>query len=246
MSELKRLLTAFKAGNPCSEDAIIKLFEKSWQDNAGLRAKLEAANDKVLELDNLATAKTDEITDLEEELSATKTLLLSEGVNKKLIAQDRDNLQNELNGMTKARDTFYNDMLLYKKSCDDLIKLRDEHFNKIDNLQAAYGVLRAAIKAIREDIIYHNQVRFAGGEIFNLITPETAGKIEKAFHSTPAEAGERVRGLVEALEFYANAENYVHRVSEHAIEWIDPVVFDDTGKRAKDALAKFRGGADGE
>lgn len=66
--------------------------------------------------------------------------------------------------------------------------------------------------------------------------------IPELLKASPAAAGERVRGLVEALEFYANAENYAHRVDEHAIGWIEPVVFDDTGKRAKDALDKYRGG----
>lgn len=57
-------------------------------ENADLRAKLEAAKDKVLEL--------------EEELSATNTLLLSEGVTKKLIKQDRDNLQAQVGVMRGA------------------------------------------------------------------------------------------------------------------------------------------------
>ena len=67
--------------------------------------------------------------------------------------------------------------------------------------------------------------------------------IYKALSTTPAEAGERVKGLMEAMQFYADAENYVKRVSEYAIEWIDPVVVEDSGKRAKEALQKYQGGA---
>lgn len=68
--------------------------------------------------------------------------------------QERDNLQAQLNGMTEARDTFYNDIVRYKKSCDDLIKLRDELFGKIDKLTADNNDLQAANSVLREALYF--------------------------------------------------------------------------------------------
>lgn len=58
----------------------------------------------------------------------------------------------ELKGMGKAKDTFYNDMLLYKKSCDDLIKLRDELTARAEKAEA---------EATKLDNSLHQQVNRA-------------------------------------------------------------------------------------
>jgi len=62
-----------------------------------LRAKLEAANDKVLELDNLVTAKTDEITDLQTKLSEQDELIrhLKGGYDRVMMQRELADLQAE-------------------------------------------------------------------------------------------------------------------------------------------------------
>ena len=179
-----------------------KCITKLKQQLADLRANLEAAEK--------------EISELEEELSATKTLLLSEGVNKKLIAQDRDNLQAKLNRDTKLLEKCINDQKETIIGCQKVYT----------DLQAAYDVVRGALKRI--------------GML--CVSPESdSNKVKiimeyqhKALSITPTEAGERVRGLVDALEYYADKDQF------RSV----PSMITDNGKIARDALAKYRGGAE--
>jgi regulator of replication initiation timing len=57
----------------------------------------------------------------------------------------------ELAGMTKARDTFYNDMLLYKKAADDLIEFREVLFGAIKKRDGQIKNLKDCIDDDRFD-----------------------------------------------------------------------------------------------
>ncbi|HML33833.1 hypothetical protein [Sporomusa sphaeroides] len=163
-----KLNKANHIGKTALEDVMRLLQERD-----DLRAKLEAAEKAKNELiDDLI---------LERRKSSghsSESMYFMQQAGK--LEQDRDNLQaqlqaakisikdrearaeysadcavkpaNELKGMTEARDTFYNDMLLYKKSCDDLIKFRDEQFDKIDKLTAENTSLQTRLAVIESKI----------------------------------------------------------------------------------------------
>jgi predicted nucleic acid-binding Zn-ribbon protein len=57
----------------------------------------------------------------------------------------------ELAGMTKARDTFYADMLLYKKACNVLIKFRETLFGAIKKRDGQIKNLKDCIDDDRFD-----------------------------------------------------------------------------------------------
>jgi hypothetical protein len=52
----------------------------------------------------------------------------------------------ELAGMTKARDTFYNDMLLYKEAAEDLIEFRETLFCAIKKRDAQIKSLKISVQ----------------------------------------------------------------------------------------------------
>lgn len=168
-----------------------------------LRAKLEAAEKEHFNR-----------IECERKLQESQAIINCHEMSIRGLEKERDNLQAQLNGMTEARDTFYNDMLLYKKSCDDLIKFRDELFGKIDkltanntNLQAAYEVVRGALEEIQEKSLNHGVIANDNAMYDRAATRELIAFssnlfdiADKALSTTPPEAGERVRNVVIALD----------------------------------------------
>lgn len=55
----------------------------------------------------------------------------------------------ELAGMTKAKDTFYNDMLLYKEAAEDLIEFRETLFKAIKKRDGKIKWLESEIQRVQ-------------------------------------------------------------------------------------------------
>lgn len=106
------------------------------------------------------------------------------------------------------------------------------------NLQAQVAVLRDVLYFVRDEIDSY------GDKSDHAILLETA---TKALSTTPAEAGERVRGLMEALE-YARSWHRTpdEKPSEDGREmhWDGKsYISDSVADKITDALAKYQGGA---
>lgn len=235
-------------------------FEQLEQENADLHSKL---NKTYRGLESLTPGGSEFHNDVQSCVDYIKDRILTlEGLVKdharRRIAaeQERDNLQAQLNGMTEARDTFYNDIVRYKKSCDDLIKLRDELFDKVDALTAERDNLQAQVNSLKTTLEHCDLARdkwlnkYVDLQAANAVlrgaleyykTHEDGGvRAVQALSTTPDEAGERVRGLVEALAEYVDWCTSKPRKSDEE----EILLLDEITGRAKDALAKYRGGAD--
>lgn len=208
---------------------------------------------------------------LQAQLQAAKISIKDREARAEYSADCAVKLANELKGMTEARDTFYNDMLLYKKSCDDLIKFRDEQFDKTDkltaentNLQAAYEVVRGALDCIAGLTTHEWENKIARKALKDCsyikchvckyepscdYEPHTErclakySKVDQALSTTPEQAGERVRGLVKAAESVRNSL-YDALPSGNVTGDRYFMVIIRAIKAIDDAIAKYRGGAD--
>lgn len=192
------------AGTFCSPECAL-IYQ--GQENAALRAKLEAANGTI----NLR----------EEEIIRTDSALRD-------IEQERDDLCEQLETANQQMN---------KKAESWRADFRQVEQER-DNLQAAYTVVRSALEELYKWFKGNVHDKHAG--IPCPVCAKTAchtkdcviAKCQRAYLSTPAEAGEWVRGLVEALE---------------AIEtpsWVKPeklTVF-ALSQLATEALTKYRGG----
>lgn len=128
------------------------------------------------------------------------------------LEKDRDNLQVQLNAAEER-------LARVDKAIPGMLSIADE-VQKVEvenrNLQAAYEAVRGALSEVI--VAYGEGLIPNSAEIKAIMVKVTA-----AFYTTPAEAGERVRGLVEAVE----------EAIQH--DYITPEL--------REALAKYRGGA---
>ena len=56
--------------------------------------------------------------------------------------------QTEIKGITKAKDSFYTELLLYKKACEDLVNLKEKLYSDIEQVEAREQGLREALEGI--------------------------------------------------------------------------------------------------
>lgn len=160
---------------------------------ADLRAKLEAEQKEVLEgykdyQDKLDTAK-----NKNKRLSIliNKQQRTNESIMIKLVQteQERDNLQARLGGDTKLLEKCINDQKETIIGCQ----------KAYDNLQAANGVLREALNKIRNNRKSWKSGGIGGQDKY-AGQPPTLRVIDETLSITQEQAGERVQGLVTALE----------------------------------------------
>lgn len=123
-------------------------------------------------------------------------------------------LHAKLEAAEKDRDYFQKDYIEQSKRAGQAEQERD-------NLQAANGVLRGAVSGLMDVIEAHQWECWQYEDAL------------KAIKTTPAEAGERVRNVVIALD---RCLQFIEELKRHGItNW--------SGEQGvKDALAKFRGG----
>jgi thioesterase domain-containing protein len=148
------------------------------------------------------------------------------------VIQEAKDLRAKLEAAEQAKKRYWDAIhRQYQRNIGTIRKMEKAEQDR-DNLQAAYAVVRGLISEI---IVAHGEE----------IIPNTAevksiiNKAHSAFHTTSAEAGERVRGLVEALEFYAEQNNYEAFENNRSGGYSDPAIFIDDGDRARKTLAKY-------
>ena len=68
-------------------------------------------------------------------------------------SHDRERvLQEQVVGLTKAKNTFYNDLVMYKNSSDTLVTLKEQLYEDVEGYKARERVLREALVSIKKEL----------------------------------------------------------------------------------------------
>lgn len=144
------------------------------------------------------------------------------------LEQDRDNIQAQLQAAEER-------LARVDEAIPGMLALADE-VQKVEienrNLQAAHEVLRGALEVV--NVAVEELFTACPEEAFDTLKTNTRHAIDLALSTTPEQAGERVQYLV--------------TVAEDTLNWLRQNKLGGTGhgRCLADALAKYRGGADGE
>lgn len=121
-----------------------KVIETERAENVELRRQVNALNETIDHMNFQLGEACLKIAEYErkplEEVKAWSDGL-KQGVLNKLTA-----LEAELAGMTKARDTFYNDMLMYKQACNDLVEFRETLFGAVKKRDRQIKALKISVQ----------------------------------------------------------------------------------------------------
>lgn len=58
-------------------------------------------------------------------------------------------LEKHLAGEVEAKNSFYNDLVLYKQSCDELVELKEKLYSQVDEQQATIAAMRSALEVAK-------------------------------------------------------------------------------------------------
>lgn len=189
-----------------------------------LKAKLERAKINLFRILRNGSKDGTKNPDLDELIDEVEDALGFTRHSCEQLRLERDNLQTRVNQL-EATNQYLKE---HHTVTPEFEKLIAETMPKIDNLQAANGVMRDVLRDMIKIAKYANQQVQSG------MVNEIIKRGELSLSATPTEARERVRGLVEALEKLArlgNGDRYGNSIGNEI---------------AQDALAKYRGNNDGE